>query len=72
MSETIPDRAPGGEILPMTEMTGPEELVGSAGRIKVNTADVAQWEAQGYTRVTADTPLATPSDGGSDEGEDGG
>lgn len=70
MSETPPDRAPGGETIPMTEMTGPEELVGPAGRIKVNTADVPQWEAQGYTRVTAGTPPAPAEGGGDDDGTD--
>lgn len=65
MSDT-PDRAPGAETVPMTELTGPEELVGPAGRIKVNTYEVDQWLAQGYTSVTADTP---PAGGTSGEGE---
>lgn len=62
MADPAPDRAPNVEVLPMTELTGPEELVGPSGRIKVNTSDVPAYLAQGYRHIDAPEPVDPPVD----------
>lgn len=49
-----------GPTIPMTELTGPEDLVGPAGRIKVNTSDLPMYLAQGYTLLVEQTPEVVP------------
>lgn len=66
----IPDHAPGAEPIPTVEMTGPEELVGPAGRIKVNANEVAQWEAQGYRRLGDQTGDQTDDQTGDQTGDE--